>query len=103
MGLFQQVTKEMKSHPITLFLVLAGWVAIAVGAASYATAAEVKVVEKKVDRVLELQLSATLRGLQLQWCVANGNKAIIASTIDTYQREYRLLTGTRYPLPKCEG
>lgn len=101
-GLFEQVAKEMKSHPLTLILVLAGWVAIAFGAMSYATAAEVKAVEKKVDRVLELTLSSTLRSLQFEWCKANGNKLILASTIDDYQREYRGLTGERYPLPQCE-
>jgi len=92
----------MKSHPLTLILVLAGWVAIVAGAASFATAAEVKAVETKVDIMLELQLSATLRGLQLQWCAANGNKLIIATMIDDHQRRYRELTGARYPLPKCE-
>ena len=101
-GLFEQVAKEMKSHPLTLILVVLGWVAIVVGAATFARADEVKTVEKKVDRVLELTLSGTLRSLQFEWCKANGNKLILASTIDDYQREYRSLTGDRYPLPKCD-
>ena len=101
-GLFQQVAKEMRSHPITLTLVVAGMVAIVFGYTSFARASEVKLVEAKVDRVLELQMAATLRSLQTEYCNANGNKLIIASTIDGYQREYRELTGERYPLPKCE-
>ena len=101
-GLFEQVAKEMKSHPITLILVIAGWAAIVLGAANFARAAEVKVVEEKVDRVLELQLSTTLRNLHIQYCVANGNKIVIASLIDDYQIEYRDLTGSKYLLHKCE-
>ena len=101
-GLFEQVAKEMKSHPLTLILVVLGCVAIVVGAATFARADEVKTVEKKVDRVLELTLSGTLRSLQFEWCKANGNKMILVSTIDDYQREYRSLTGDRYPLPKCD-
>jgi len=101
-GLFEQVAKEMKSHPLTLILVLAGWAAIITGATTFASASEVKIVETKVDRVLELTLSGTLRSLQFEWCKANGNKMILVSTIDDYQREYRSLTGDRYPLPKCD-
>ena len=101
-GLFEQVAKEMKSHPITLTLVIAGMVAVGFLFANYATASEVKMVEAKVDRVLQLQMAATIRSLQFEWCNANGNKIIIASTIDDYQREYRELTGERYPLPKCD-
>ena len=101
-GLFEQVAKEMKSHPLTLMLVIIGWLAIFIGYASFARAADVQLVEAKVDRVLELQLSTTLRNLQLQYCVANGNRIIIATLIDDYQREYRGLTGKRYPLPQCE-
>ena len=101
-GLFEQVAKEMKSHPLTLILVLAGWAAIITGATTFASASEVKIVETKVDRVLELTLSGTLRSLHFEWCKANGNKMILVSTIDDYQREYRSLTGDRYPLPKCD-
>ena len=101
-GLFEQVVKEMKAHPITLILVMMALGAGVFGFANYARASEVKLVEDKVDRVLQLQLAATLRSLQIEYCTANGNKIIIASTIDDYQRDYREITGERYPLRKCD-
>jgi hypothetical protein len=101
-GLFEQVTKEMKSHPITLVLVLLALGSALFGWANYARASEVKLVEAKVDRVLELQMAATLRSLQTEYCRANGNKAVIAALIDDHQSEYRKITGQRYPLIKCE-
>lgn len=99
----EQAISEMKSHPITLLLVIAGWLAIGFGYTNFARASEVKLVEGKVDRVLELQLTTTLRELQSEYCNAHSaeSRALLANTIEDYERMYRDLTGDRYPLPKC--
>jgi hypothetical protein len=83
-------------------LVIIGMLSIGIGYARFATASEVKLVEAKIDRVLQIQIASTLRSLQMEYCRANGNKQTIADTIEDYEREYRELTGERYPLPKCE-
>ena len=58
---------------------------------------------EKIDRILKLQIAATLRDLRKQECTANGNKTLILATIEDYQEDYKELNGgVRYPLPPCD-
>lgn len=102
-SILQQVVDEMKSHPYTMLAVVGLILASSWGYGNYARAGEVAAVESKIDRVLEIQLAATLRQMQDEYCRANGSKAAIQDIIEDYQRQYRELTGRRYPLPACRG
>lgn len=102
-GIIHQVVTEMKSHPYTMLAVVALIIVSWWGFGNYARASEVQAVESKIDWVLEIQLAATLREMQNEYCRANGNKAAIQDIIEDYQRQYRELTGRRYPLPACHG
>jgi hypothetical protein len=51
------------------------------------------------------QLATKLRELKRTCCVAGSDpdiKARMDAEIESTQREYRALTGERYPLPECE-
>lgn len=100
-ALVQQLIKEMKSHPVTMLTVIVLVFSAWWGYSNFAKASEVQAVNSKIDRVLEIQIAATLRDLQAEYCRANGNKTVILNTIEEYERQYRDLTGKRYPLPPC--
>ena len=73
-----------------------------IGIGTYAYANDVVVQGEKIDRILALQIAASLRQLNEELCRANGNKSILEQTIEKYQQEYREITRERYPLPSCE-
>lgn len=52
--LFEQVAKEMKSHPVTLVLVIGGIIAIGLGYSLFATAGEVE--QLKVNQEKESKI-----------------------------------------------
>ena len=71
-------------------------------AGSYAYASDVATNGQKIDRILALNIASTLRGLREDECRANGNKALIRSTMEDYQQDYEALKGKRYPLISCK-
>ena len=100
--------KEMRSHPFTLIvvlgLVLFSWYAYL----NFAKAAEVSAVNEKVEAVdakidvmIELQLSSTLRSLAQDLCKAE-NKSTLQRIYDEKARQYRRLTGSAFIPPPCE-
>ena len=69
---------------------------------AYAASDDVAQVNQNVNIILELQYAAVIRDLHNQICKSdNGSKPTLQTTLDEYQRRYRAITGSRYPLPVC--
>ena len=107
----EKLVFELKTMPFTLLTVLA-LVGFAVYAfENHADAQDIHVLAEKVDknsksidRVLILQIAESLRNLQIQRCELDDveGKRTLSHTIEALQDDYRLLTGSRYPLRDCD-
>jgi len=98
----EQLVKELKEHPFTLLIVL-GLVGYAFfTSTNHASASELEKQSSKLDKLLTLNVAATIRDLRKEQCDANGNAGLLDDTIESYQQQYIEITGKRYPLPPCE-
>ena len=72
------------------------------GIGAYASEGALQTQGTKIDRLLKLQIAATIRELKKEECRSNGNKTLLQDTIEDYQQQYIDVAGKRYPLPRCE-
>jgi len=69
---------------------------------AYASESALSAQTDKIDKLLKMNIAATLRELRKEECSSNGNLRTIQNTIEEYQQQYIDLTNQRYPLPKCD-
>lgn len=112
-GFFKQVVEEMKQAPFTLLLLTVLVLYTYNTHSAHATRDELHghmeadlasqgEIKKQVDRLVVLQLGATLRELRGAWCRAdNATRKHLQGSIDNYQQEYYVVTGHRYDSPDC--
>lgn len=107
---FDQISREMKSHPFTLVLIL-----ITLGGLWYLekTHADTGEVERlyaaheatiqKVNLLVEINVAFSLRQARGAWCVERNMQArqVLERSIDRYLIEYREVTGQGYRLAAC--
>jgi len=68
---------------------------VLMGYGAHAAATDVKM-------ILELQLAEEIRNIHTQLCTLPMNaRQSLQNVLEDYQRRYRELTGSRYPLPIC--
>jgi hypothetical protein len=92
----------MKSHPFTLIAVL-GLILFAWSASiTHARDDDLKDVNEKMDLLIELQLSESLRNLSERICRANGNKQDLQKIYYEKASAYRRMTGERFEPPACD-
>lgn len=109
----RQLWKEMKDHPITLFVILA---VLLGGTYFHFTHASDEVLQQHMeqDRVIhvetkdsldflkEMALADTLYGLNVRWCKADAaGRREMKPAIDRYESEYFKITHRDYEMVPC--
>lgn len=92
---------------MVLFMGHIGWACGYLGpiglGGGFALAADQKETDRKLTKILQLQISERIRSLSYECRVLVGHdaKARKASEIEEWQLQYRQLSGERYPEPGC--
>jgi hypothetical protein len=99
----EQLVSELRTLPFTMIVILCLTGFSIYSFNTFATAVDFQIINKKVDRILIMQITEWLQSLQIQRCLASGeNRRTLSSTIEDFQEDYRDLTGARYPIRPCD-
>lgn len=100
----EQIVREMKDRPYTMIAVLSLLAFAGFAQNNHATATDIEKLDRKVDRVMALQLGESIRSVSRQICEATreANRRDLRDALERLQHDYREITGERYPVQPCE-